>query len=475
MRQNKILVFIPTYDERENVEEICSQILATKLDCDLLFMDDNSPDGTGQLLNLLAKENSNIKVIHRSGKLGIGSAHSEGIQYALDNQYEYLITMDCDFTHSPSDLKRLLDASENCDLVIGSRYIRKNSLPGWSVHRRATTFFAHFLTKNLLGIKCDASGALRLYKLEKINPKVLSLIQSKSYSFFFESLFILLNDGMQVKEIPISLPARTYGHSKMSLKEVWRSGIFLMKLTLEKIISPGRFQTGRLIDKLDPTLKDPQDWSSYWGRKTEKSGFIYEAIATLYRTTFIRSNLYSELRKNFKGNSKLLHAGCGSGQVDEFLHDIYEITAVDINNEALELYSKNNKNANRIEQASIFSLPFLDNTFDGIYNLGVMEHFNENDICKIFKEFKRVLKPNGRIVMFWPHRLSTSVATLKAIKKVIKIFTNKNVEFHPEEISLVRSREYINKILNENNLQLNFYRFNFRDLYVQSVIVCSKK
>lgn len=236
MIPHKILVFIPTYNEKTNVEKLFQEITALNCSFDILFIDDNSPDGTGELLDQLAKVNKNLTVKHRSGKQGIGSAHLCGIAYAYENQYDFLITMDSDFTHQPSDLPRLAEIASSVDVVIGSRYMQKDSLPGWSIFRRGMTHFGHFLTKNLLGMQYDASSGLRVYNLKNIPTAVFKRINSTSYSFFFESLFVLKNSGFMMKEVGIVLPVRTEGESKMDSREAIRSGLFLLKLSIYRYL-----------------------------------------------------------------------------------------------------------------------------------------------------------------------------------------------------------------------------------------------
>src|SRR6185295_1754484 len=141
--RNEILIFIPTYNERENVEKLCHQLLALKLSADILFVDDNSPDGTGDILENLSKQYANVKVLHRSGKLGIGSAHKMGIKLAYERGYEWLVTMDADFSHTPSDILKFLEQRDNYDVVVGSRYMNKGSLQGWNLMRRALTQTGH--------------------------------------------------------------------------------------------------------------------------------------------------------------------------------------------------------------------------------------------------------------------------------------------------------------------------------------------
>lgn len=227
---NKILIVIPTYNESENVVPLLVQICDEKLKVDILFVDDNSPDGTGELIERQKKKHKNLQVLHRKGKEGIGSAHQAGINYAYEKQYEFLITMDSDFSHSPAYIPRLLEEAGTADIVVGSRYLQEKSLADWSLMRKILTHTGHLLTRILLGMKFDASNAFRLYDLKVIDQRIFGLVQSKSYSFFFESLFILYKNGLQITEIPIVLPKRTYGRSKMTFKDIYRSLSLLFKI-----------------------------------------------------------------------------------------------------------------------------------------------------------------------------------------------------------------------------------------------------
>jgi dolichol-phosphate mannosyltransferase len=243
MKIRKRLILIPTYNEKENVERLSREILALKLaNTDVLFIDDNSPDGTGKLLNNISKKNKKIKVIHRPAKNGIGSAHLYGINWAYKHGYSDLVTMDSDFTHSPLDIYKIIKASNDYDVVVGSRYLKNKSIIGWSFRRRVLTKLGHFITKILLNLKYDASNAFRLYRLDRIPRKVFSLVTSKSYSFFLESLYILNINGLKIGEIPIKLPARIYGQSKMALKDVLKSVNLILSLYITSIKDKGKLK-----------------------------------------------------------------------------------------------------------------------------------------------------------------------------------------------------------------------------------------
>lgn len=473
MSGRRTLIFIPTYNERENVEKIFPSILDLRLDADMVFLDDNSPDGTGRLLDELVSKNPRLHVIHRSGKQGIGSAHMEGIRWAYERGYQQLLTMDCDFSHSPSDIPRFLEVADGFDVTVGSRYMKRESLREWNVFRKSLTNLGHFLTRRLLNIEFDATGAFRVYNLDRIPQSLFSLVRSVGYSFFFESLFVLQRNDFRIGEIPIILPARTYGHSKMSFREAARSGRRVFSIFLSERSNPARYRLNKSVPN-DPTLPAESEWDPYWDQKNRASGAIYEWIAAFYRTNVIRRGLTRILRKHFSPRASLLHAGCGSGQVDEVIQNEMNITAVDLSSSALRLYQKNNPNAARVHHASIFALPFLSSSFDGAYNLGVIEHFDDEEIGRMLSEMDRILKPSGKLVIFWPHRRGTSVVALKLVRWLANELFGKDIHLHPAEISLLRSRSHARSALEKWGFKMIDYEFGLRDGFVQAVVVGQK-
>ncbi|MBL8955132.1 MAG: glycosyltransferase [Myxococcaceae bacterium] len=474
-KKRDLLIFIPTYDERENVTKMAEELLGLPLDADIVFMDDNSPDGTGDVLDELAKKNPRITVLHRTGKLGIGSAHLEGIAYAYDKKYRVLVTMDCDFTHSPSDIARLLEASDEADVVAGSRFQNPDSLPGWSLARRGLTHLGHLVTQKTLGVTADATGAFRVYRLDRIPRQFFNLVTEKGYAFFFQSMFIMVQNEMRVIEVPIVLPARTYGNSKMSMVEVRRSIEQLGKLYLARMANPAQFRLGRELEALDPKLHDPQNWDAYWEKKSKPGALAYDVVAALYRNAFIKANLTRTIRREFTPGSQLLHAGCGSGQVDTKLHEFVDITAVDISPEALQRYSRENPKAKAVRHADIFKLPFPDKTFDGAYNLGVVEHFDQEQLPRLFAEMGRVTKPGGKVVVFWPHKLATSAMVLDSLHFVLNDVMHKGVQLHPPEPSRVGDKEEARAAFAAGGLELKSYDFGPRDLFVQAIAVAERR
>jgi dolichol-phosphate mannosyltransferase len=471
----KTLIFVPTYNERDNVGPMCEELVALGLDSDIVFLDDHSPDGTGALLDELAKQHARVSVIHRAGKAGIGSAHLEGIAYAYDKGYRRLVTLDCDFTHSPSLIPVFLERGKKTDVVVGSRYLEPGSLPGWSVFRKALTKFGHLLTESMLGISQDATGAFRVYNLETIPRETFDLVQSRGYAFFFESMLVLNKNGFSIAEVPIALPARTYGSSKMSLREVQRSVATLGSLLIAQETNPGRFRLKKGRARIDPDLVDPQNWNEYWDKKQRKMTALYDAIATVYRNLVIKRRLEQTLKREFPRDAKVLHAGCGSGQVDTGLHDHLKITAADISASALQIYQRENPRAHDVHHASIFELPFADRSFDGAYNLGVVEHFSRDELVRAFKELHRVVKPGGKLVIFWPHAYATSVMVLNSAHFVLNDVLGKDVRLHPPEYSLVHSSREAKELLDAGGFDLASYYFGPKDFYVQAVAVATRR
>jgi dolichol-phosphate mannosyltransferase len=473
MATPRTLIFIPTYDERENVGPMCEQLVALGLDADIVFCDDNSPDGTGQVLDELAAKHPRVSAMHRTGKLGIGSAHLAGIAHAYERGYARLLTMDCDFTHSPSDVPRMLAAldAEHADLVAGSRWKHQDSLPGWSPMRRGLTHLGHLLTRHMLGVTSDATGAFRVYDLSRIPRALFDLVTERGYAFFFQSMFIAQQNGFRIAEVPIVLPARTYGHSKMSMLEVKRSVEQLGKLFLARQVNPAQFQLVRALTELDPELEDAQDWDAYWEKKSKPGALAYDVVATAYRNMFIKSNLNRVIHQEFAKGARLLHAGCGSGQVDADLHGYVDVTAVDISPEALKRYARENPRAYEVRHADITRLPFADGAFDGVYNLGVVEHFEGDQLRGLFSELARVTRPGGKVVTFWPHKLATSAMVLDGIHFVLNDVMGKDVRLHPPEPSRVGSRKEAKSAFDEAGLDLVRYDFGARDLFVQAIAV----
>lgn len=226
-----ILIMVPTYNEYGNIQNIIDKLISLKLNSfDILFIDDNSPDKTDAIIKRNQIVYKNIKLLTRPKKMGIGSAHLEGIAFAYKNDYKTLITLDADLTHNPLLIPKFLKRSENFDLLITTRFKNKNSLNSWPLHRKLLTLAGHITTRLLLGMKYDASGSFRIYNLKTIPYSLFSKCGSVGYSFFFESLYLININKFSIIEVPIRLNNRLRGKSKMRLKDIYIQIIQLMKL-----------------------------------------------------------------------------------------------------------------------------------------------------------------------------------------------------------------------------------------------------
>ena len=219
---------------------------------------------------------------------------------------------------------------------------------------------------------------------------------------------------------------------------------------------------------------EEKEWDKYWTKKKTTSQAVYRFIAKLYRDLIIKRALNYFIEKEFKKGAKLLHAGSGAGQVDKDLVLNFNITALDISSEALKLYKLCNGEKTKTVKASIFEIPARDSTFDGVYNLGVMEHFTKEEDEKILCELRRVLKPNGKIVLFWPPKYGPTVLFLNSTHFILNRILKKNIRLHPEEISLVESKKQVTEILQKCGFKLLQFYFGPKDLFTHCVVIAKK-
>ena len=232
----KTLISLATYNERENLPILVEEIFWFAPDVDILVVDDNSPDGTGDWVAEQMPHEPRLKLIRRSGKLGLGTATLAAMRYAIENDYTFLLNMDADLSHSPQYLAAIrAKADEGFDVVIGSRYISGGGIEGWPLLRRMMSRGINFYAKLLLGLKTkDNSGSFRCYRteiLKKLNP---DKIISQGYSFLEEVLFRLRQAGATFAEVPIVFTDRRYGTSKINTKEAFRALGILLRLALGK-------------------------------------------------------------------------------------------------------------------------------------------------------------------------------------------------------------------------------------------------
>jgi len=218
-------VCLPTYNERENLEPMLRAL--GEHEVDVLVIDDNSPDGTGKLADRLARELDYVEVLHRPRKEGLGPAYLAGFRVALARGAERILEMDCDFSHDPKDVPRLIAATDDADLALGSRYVEGGEIPNWGVIRRAISAGGSLYARLILsGPVHDQTAGFRCYRAEVLRTIDLDAIHSKGYAFQIESTYRTLRAGFRVVEVPIRFVDREAGGSKMSqaivLEAIWR-------------------------------------------------------------------------------------------------------------------------------------------------------------------------------------------------------------------------------------------------------------
>jgi len=227
----KKLVVIPTLNENENIVFLFN-IIVKRFKLPILFIDDNSDDGTRDIILELTKKNKLVNYIFRKQKYGIGSAHKEGLNWAIKKKFKTCITMDADRTHDPLEIKKILKNYEQkkADLITTTRFMKKSSLSDWPLLRRYLTKFRFFLVKFILNTKFDSSGSFRCYNLNKIKKSHIDLASSDGYFFFIESLFYLEKLNFKVVEISTNYRYRYAGKSKMRLFDILSAFYNLFKL-----------------------------------------------------------------------------------------------------------------------------------------------------------------------------------------------------------------------------------------------------
>lgn len=230
-------VIIPTYNERDNLRALIAAVLGQHQSIRVLIVDDNSPDGTGALADQLAAEDARISVLHRPGKLGLGSAYRDGFRRALSQGADYLIEMDADFSHDPAILPQFLDTIATCDLVIGSRYLNGISVVNWPLRRLMLSYFANAYTRVITGLTIrDCTSGFKCFRRELIEKIDLDSIKSDGYSFQIEMHYRCAELGARICEVPIIFIDRRVGQSKMSKRIVREAVLMVWKLKLGSIL-----------------------------------------------------------------------------------------------------------------------------------------------------------------------------------------------------------------------------------------------
>ncbi len=227
----KKVVVIPTFNEAENIGKLMDEIHKSVPDIHILIVDDNSPDGTADIVKSRMAEDERIHIIERSKKMGLGTAYCAGFTWALDKGYEAIMEMDADFSHNPNLLPEFLDKIGEYDLVIGSRYISGVNVVNWPLSRLILSYFANLYTKIVTGMPIkDATGGFKCFKAEALKKVDFSKVKSNGYGFQIEMNYRLWKKGAKIKEIPIIFIDRRSGESKMNKKIIYEAMFLVWKL-----------------------------------------------------------------------------------------------------------------------------------------------------------------------------------------------------------------------------------------------------
>jgi len=236
----KTAVIIPTYNESDNIETLAKEIVALGDVTEIIIVDDNSPDGTGEIADELTKVYRGIKVIHRPAKLGLGTAHIAGFKESLALGADRILTMDADFSHHPRYIPDLLARNRDAQLVLGSRYVDGGGTLNWGLQRQILSKGANIFARLVLGLKAhDCTGAFRCYRREVLESIELDEIFSDGYSFMIEVLYKCQQRGWEISEAPIIFEDRRHGTSKISRREIFKALYTVLCLGWERVFSRG--------------------------------------------------------------------------------------------------------------------------------------------------------------------------------------------------------------------------------------------
>jgi dolichol-phosphate mannosyltransferase len=234
MTNQRTLVIVPTYNERENLARLAQRVMAQPPAIELLIVDDNSPDGTGKLADEIAAKNQRIHVLHRTQKDGLGRAYIAGFKWALDRDYEFIMEMDGDLSHDPDEIPNFLKAAQNADLVLGSRYSNGIRVINWPLRRLMLSLGAAKYVQIVTGMPIsDPTGGFKCFRRRALQSLRLEEVRSNGYSFQIELTHKIWRQGMKIAEVPITFTDRFQGSSKMSAKIVREALWMVWRLLLQ--------------------------------------------------------------------------------------------------------------------------------------------------------------------------------------------------------------------------------------------------
>lgn len=379
--RNSGVIIIPTYNEKENIEKLIKEIFRLNTEISILVIDDNSPDGTGKIVDALTKKIPKLKVVHGEEKKGLGAAYIKALKHVLKERPEKLITMDADFSHNPKDISRFLEESDKFDVVVGSRYILGGKTNRWELWRKILSWGGIKITKFFLGLKIkDCTSGFRCYRIEFLETLELDKISSQGYAFQVEMLFEAQRRGFSIGEIPITFSGRKEGESKVDFREIVAFTKSILKLAF--------------IGKFAPVKKRKENISPDYYEEGMKKNIIqhyYHQIRFKGMIDFIG---------DFRG--KILDIGSNGGN---FINEISkalpgaEIKAIDTAERAVNYAQKKYPHIS-FQIGDGHNLKFEKESFDMITILEVLEHV-ENP-TKVIEESWRCLKKDGLLAVLVP-------------------------------------------------------------------------
>ncbi len=235
---SRALVIIPTYNESQNAENIITEVLQQTDMVEVLIVDDNSPDGTADIVKRMMQTNPRIHIIQRERKMGLGTAYVAGFKYAIQHKFDFVFEMDADFSHNPKEIPVMLSKMDQCDVVIGSRYIKGVNVVNWPMKRLILSYSANIYTRIITGMPVyDATAGFKCYKRKVLETINIDGLRSNGYAFQIETNFMAWRKGFIIKEIPIVFVDRRVGVSKMNKKIVYEAAFMVWRLKARSIFN----------------------------------------------------------------------------------------------------------------------------------------------------------------------------------------------------------------------------------------------
>lgn len=235
---SKALIIIPTYNEAQNAEKIITEVLQQSDIVQVLIVDDNSPDGTAAIVKKMMETNPRIHLLERERKLGLGTAYVAGFKYAIQNEFDFIFEMDADFSHNPKEIPIMLGKMNECDVLIGSRYIKGVNVVNWPMKRLILSYSANIYTRVVTGMPVhDATAGFKCYKRKVLESINLDGLKSNGYAFQIETNFLAWKKGFKLMEMPIVFVDRRVGVSKMNKKIVYEAAFMVWRLKARSIFN----------------------------------------------------------------------------------------------------------------------------------------------------------------------------------------------------------------------------------------------